>query len=69
MRFRNACLPVIAACVAAVSLSSALGAGGDQGFKPLFNGKNLNGWKTFFKDDKADATKTIVVKNGEIQGA
>jgi hypothetical protein len=67
MRFRNACLPVIAACVVALSLSSAVGAGDDKGFKPLFNGKNLNGWKTFLKDDKADAAKTFVVKNGEIQ--
>jgi 3-keto-disaccharide hydrolase len=38
-----------------------------DGFKPLFNGTNLEGWKTFLKDDKADPAKTFVVKDGEIQ--
>ncbi|MBI3409377.1 MAG: DUF1080 domain-containing protein [Planctomycetes bacterium] len=42
-------------------------AGDDDGFKPLFNGKNLQGWKVFLKDDKADPAKTITVKDGEIQ--
>jgi hypothetical protein len=41
-------------------------AGEDKGFKPLFNGKDLTGWKMFLKDGKADE-KTIVVKDGEIQ--
>jgi uncharacterized protein (TIGR03000 family) len=38
-----------------------------DGFKDLFNGKNLDGWKTFLKDEGADPNKTFVVKNGEIQ--
>jgi uncharacterized protein (TIGR03000 family) len=42
------------------------GAAGD-GFKDLFNGKNLDGWKTFLKEEGADPSKTFVVKNGEIQ--
>jgi hypothetical protein len=42
-------------------------AGGAKGFKKLFNGKDLTGWKVFLKDDKADAGKTLVVKDGEIQ--
>jgi hypothetical protein len=42
-------------------------AGGAKGFKKLFNGKDLTGWKVFLKDDKADASKTLVVKDGEIQ--
>ncbi len=67
MTFRNGCVLLIAALVGAGFLSSAVGAGDNKGFKPLFNGKNLDGWKTFFKDDKADAKKTIVVKDGEIQ--
>jgi hypothetical protein len=66
MSFRNACVLLIAALVGAVSLSSALGAGDDKGFKPLFNGKDLKGWKTFLKDQGNDVM-TIVVKNGEIQ--
>ncbi len=42
---------------------------GDDGFKPLFNGKDLTGWKTFF-DPKAkdgDPSKTISVKDGAVQ--
>lgn len=39
----------------------------EDGFMPLFNGKDLKGWKTFLKDDKADAAKTFVVKDGAIQ--
>ena len=42
-------------------------AGDDKGFKPLFNGKDLTGWKTFLKDEKADPAKTLVIKDGEIQ--
>lgn len=42
-------------------------AAGDDGFKPIFNGKNLAGWKTFFADTKNDTTKNIVVQDGEIQ--
>lgn len=38
-----------------------------DGFQPLFNGTDLKGWKTFLKDDKADAAKTFVIKDGEIQ--
>ena len=42
-------------------------AAGGAGFKDLFNGKDLTGWKIFLKDEKADPTKTFVVKDGEIQ--
>lgn len=43
-------------------------AGGD-GFKELFNGKNLDGWKTFLdpKAKDADPAKSFIVKDGEIQ--
>jgi hypothetical protein len=54
------------ALFAAVALS-AVRAGEDKGFKPLFNGKDMTGWKTFLKDDKADPAKAFVVKDGEIQ--
>ncbi|MBI3821579.1 MAG: DUF1080 domain-containing protein [Planctomycetes bacterium] len=42
-------------------------AGDDKGFKPLFNGKDLKGWKTFLRDDKGDKDTVFLVKNGEIQ--
>lgn len=43
--------------------------GGGDGFKPLFNGKNLDGWKTFLdpKALDAEASKSFIVKDGEIQ--
>jgi hypothetical protein len=40
---------------------------GDKGFKPLFNGKDLKGWKFHLSDKKADPMKTFVVKDGQIQ--
>lgn len=42
------------------------GATGD-GFQPLFNGSNLNGWKIVLKDDKGDPAKAFIVKDGEVQ--
>ncbi len=39
----------------------------DKGFVPLFNGKDLSGWKTYLKDQSADPAKTFVVKDGEVQ--
>ena len=56
-----------AAFLAACALATASRAGDDKGFKPLFNGKNLDGWKIFLKDDKADPAKAISVNDGEIQ--
>jgi hypothetical protein len=56
-----------AAVIALAALHDRAGAGGDKGFKPLFNGKDLTGWKAYLKDEKADPTKTFVVKDGEIQ--
>lgn len=52
-----------------LALTMAFGASraGEPGFKPLFNGKNLDGWKTFHKDDKSDPSKMIEVKDGEVQ--
>jgi hypothetical protein len=39
----------------------------DKGFKALFNGKDLSGWKTYLTAKDADPSKTLIVKNGEIQ--
>ena len=36
----------------------------DDGFTPLFNGKDLSGWKTFFATKDADPAKTLTVKDG-----
>jgi len=41
-------------------------AGGD-GFRPLFNGKDLTGWKTVTKDNKGNPAEMVTVKDGEIQ--
>ena len=54
----------------ATGILASARAGDDKGFKPLFNGKNLDGFKFFLKDgkdSKADPAKTFVVKDGEIQ--
>jgi len=58
------CLPVLVILALA---SSALRAA-DDGFTPLFNGKDLTGWKVQFKDaDKdADPAKTFTVKDGAL---
>jgi hypothetical protein len=40
---------------------------GDEGFKDLFNGKDLTGWKTIVGGkDQTAAEKTFTVKDGEI---
>jgi RNA polymerase sigma factor (sigma-70 family) len=39
----------------------------EMGFKPLFNGKDLTGWKARFRDDKVDATGAFLAKDGILQ--
>lgn len=52
----------------ALSVSTvSIGRAGSDGFRPLFNGKDLTGWKTVTKDDKGSAAEMLTVKNGEIQ--
>ncbi|MBM4071594.1 MAG: DUF1080 domain-containing protein [Planctomycetes bacterium] len=63
--FRLVACVVLAA--SALSLRLARADDDDKGFKPLFNGKNLKGWKTFLKDMDANPAKTFVVNDGEIQ--
>jgi hypothetical protein len=61
-------LTVLLTALATVVALNTAGAGDDKGFKPLFNGKDMSGWKTFLKEgDKGDPKTTIVVKDGEIQ--
>lgn len=62
------CRSISLAALAVLGLPLAMAWSGD-GFKPLFNGKDLKGWKFFLKEDKekADPLKTFVVKDGEIQ--
>ncbi|MBI2809016.1 MAG: DUF1080 domain-containing protein [Planctomycetes bacterium] len=68
MRTRTSVAIMVSAALGAALLFNSAKAGDDQGFKPLFNGKNLKGWKTFLKkSDLANPEKGIVVKNGEIQ--
>jgi len=51
-----------------LSLATPAVRAADDGFTPLFNGKDLTGWKVQFKDaDKdADPTKTFTVKDGAL---
>ena len=60
-------ITLFAAVVVASFTLGTVRAGADKGFKPLFNGKDLTGWKTFLKDDKTEPAKAFVIKNGEIQ--
>jgi hypothetical protein len=53
---------VLFAAVAAASVSTAA----DDGFTPLFNGKDLTGWKPYLKDAKADPKNTWSVVDGAI---
>ena len=62
----------IALFLCAINAFGAIGfgsvrAGDDPKFVPLFNGKDLTGWKFELKDPKADPASTFVVKDGEIQ--
>src|SRR4029077_17199908 len=59
---------IFAAVLGCAVLLNPVSAGDDKGFKPLFNGKNLKGWKTFWRDtDKGDPKKVLTIKDGEIQ--
>ena len=61
-------LAVLAVLTLGLSLSTAEEKAG-RGFKPLFNGKDLSGWKTFLDPKKPDAdpAKTWTVEDGVIQ--
>lgn len=60
------CVLLFVATLGAPLTFGPVSAGDAKGFKPLFNGKDLTGWKTFVKD-KGDPAKSFVVKDGEIQ--
>lgn len=50
-------------------LGNSVNAGGEKvekGFKKLFNGKNLEGWKFQLSNKNADPSKTFYVKDGVI---
>ncbi len=64
MKTRFVCLTLAAAALAAVIAwtgSVVADDRDDAGFKPLFNGKNLDGWKT-----QGGKDNTFTVKGGEI---
>jgi len=67
MRYCLLAVPAVLALAAA-----PLAYSGEDGFKPLFNGKDLKGWKFEVREDKkstekADPAKAFTVKDGEIQ--
>jgi hypothetical protein len=58
-------------CVLACALCLGLGvltrADDKADFTPLFNGKDLSGWKTLLKDPAGEPSKTWVIVDGVIQ--
>jgi hypothetical protein len=67
MKLKANAITLLLGIVAAVITLGSLHAGDDKGFKPLFNGKNLKGWKIKLKNDKGDPAQAFVVKDGQIQ--
>jgi hypothetical protein len=62
MRYvRNAILPLLGLVLAAPLLAQGAGRSGDNGWVPLFNGKDLTGWKNY-------GAEKWTVDNGEILG-
>jgi 3-keto-disaccharide hydrolase len=57
---------ILALSIVATALAGPAVPAGEECFKPLFNGKDLSGWK-FFLAKEGDPEKTFVVKDGEIQ--
>jgi 3-keto-disaccharide hydrolase len=51
-----------ATLLVALAVTTAVSA--DEGFKPLFNGKDLTGWSGFMKEPEADPVKTFLVEDG-----
>jgi len=64
---KPACITLFISAIAVCITFGSLQAGDNKAFKPLFNGKDLKGWKIKLKDDKGDPAKAFVVKDGEIQ--
>jgi hypothetical protein len=67
---RNVTVGILAGCLAVVAALGTRGAAAlaedkEEGFTPLFNGKDLKGFKTFLQG-KADPKKTWSVKEGVI---
>jgi hypothetical protein len=63
-RFGVSLIPGVVA--ASAWLATMAGAGGGD-FKPLFNGKDLTGWKIVLQDTKVDPAAVVQVKDGELQ--
>ena len=67
--FRTRLVGVAAAAGLALAAAAAVPAGADDkpgpdGWVPLFNGKDLTGWKIHPEPNKRDITKVIEVKDG-----
>src|SRR5262245_51194908 len=65
---RLSALVAVTAIGLVVCLPRSFTADDSAGFTPLFNGKNLTGWKTFLdpKAEGADPNKVWTIENGEI---
>src|SRR5437016_2586433 len=76
MRYDPVSRTPLLAAAALVGIAAALTAPSraddkSSGFTPLFNGKDLTGWKTFLdpKSKDADPKKVWTIENGEIHCA
>jgi hypothetical protein len=49
-----------------LALIAAAAVSTDEGFQPLFNGKDLSGWSTHFEDPKVKAADVYSVKDGTL---
>jgi hypothetical protein len=58
-------LPLLAVVLGLAALAAAEDNKADEGFKPLFNGKDFTGWKTILQG-KADPEKTWSIQDGVI---
>jgi len=67
MKLKAICITLFVTAIAVGVTLGSLHAGDAKGFKPLFNGKDLTGWKVKLKADKGDAAKAFVVKDGQVQ--
>ena len=66
MRANTPRLLSLAALLGGLILLGRATADDDDGFKPLFNGKDFAGWKFYLKEDGADPSKTWSVKDGAV---
>ena len=60
-------LMTLAAVASLTAVASRAADDAASGFKPLFNGRDLTGWRIYLRDNADNnQTKTFTIENGEI---